>query len=384
MNDLALGGTEHLLARHVQQLSKDYPEISNEVVALGREDMAYGEYLAMLPVTPQFLGYSGRYRNPAASLRCIRQLRRVIRKASPDVIHTYLWNADVFGVLARRGLGAPHLAHVVDRRGNRGASRWTARGKTYFTGWLHRQYGTRFVAVSDACSAHAKRNLLITADSIVTAHNGIPVEAFSVASRHVAEDRPVVVGTMSNLHVEKGHRYLLEAFVRLVATQVPVSLRIAGSGRRQGELEHMADNLGIAEFVEFDGRVPSAADFYRDIDLFVVPSIYAEGLPTTILEAMAAQLPIVATDVGGASEAIRNGNEGWIVTPRDGTALAAAILSLVQDRTLMRRMGEAGYRRVCARFTVAQMTRTIVETCYGPLLQRPAGAFAIESGRSGN
>lgn len=368
IKDLGLGGTQHLLAKHVRQLAKDYPDWRSLVVVLGRESDAYAEYIERLPPGVRFLGFDGRYRNPVASVRCVLALRRCIKELNPSIVHSYLWNSDVFAQLARMGTRVPQLAHVVDRRMDRNASRLPARWKARFTGWLHRRGGTAMVAVSEACRTHVLEHLQICPERVLTAHNGIPTGEFEVPGRLPPVRGAVIAGTISNFKAEKGHSYLIEAMRLILDAGVPMHLKIAGDGRARHEMESLAESLGVRSRIDFIGRVPSAAEFYSQIDLFVIPSIYAEGLPTTILEAMAASLPVVSTDVGGAVEAVRDGREGLLVRPRDARALADALIALANDPDCLRAMGEAGYRRVKDGFTIEAMTRTIVENAYRPLL----------------
>lgn len=369
VNHLELGGTPHLLVKHIGCLVGADVGISNVVCILGAQAQAYQDYLDMLPVAPSFLHFSGRYRSLGQSLACILRLRALIRKERPDLMHTYLWNSDVFGALARAGLGVPQVVHVVDRRGDRDSRRLIARWQTRLTGWLLRQGRTRFVAVSEACRGHAIYQFQLRRQDVVTAHNGIPVAQFFVSPRDVPKGRPLVMGTISNFVEEKGHRYLIEAFGLLATAGVQATLRIAGDGSARPELEALAATLGVSERIAFAGRVKSAAAFYRDIDAFVIPSIAAEGLPTTILEAMAARLPVIATRVGGAVEAIDDGVQGLIVAPRSAQALADAIGALVAAPDLVRQMGEAGYQRVTRDFTLTGMTGTVLQSCYRPLVK---------------
>jgi glycosyltransferase involved in cell wall biosynthesis len=149
---------------------------------------------------------------------------------------------------------------------------------------------------------------------------------------------------------------------------IEVRFRMAGTGPTLPELQARVRVLGLEDRIEFAGAVPSASEFCRGLDAFVVPSIDAEGLPTTILEAMATGLPIIVTEVGGAVEVVENGRHGLIVPPRDAGALARAIRWLVDHPEDARRLGEAGRQHVRAHFTVERMTRTIVEQVYRPLM----------------
>ena len=372
INDLAIGGTEHLLVKHIQQLALTQPNEIHHVVVLGTKDSASPEYLARLPASPVFLNFSGRYRDSLATATCLWRLRQLIRRVKPDLLHSYHWNANVFTEMARRGLGMPHVVEVVDRRGDRDAPRFIARTKVRLTGWLLRRGDVRFAAVSEACRKYAIQQWQINPGHIVTAHNGIPASEFETPTRGGVPGRALVLGTISNFTAEKGHRYLLEAMALLRDQGLSVELRVAGGGRGvdQSALNVLVSRLDLGDRVRFVGRVPSAAAFYRELDCFVIPSIFAEGLPTTILEAMAARLPVVATDVGGATEAVRDGIEGLIVAPRDPAALAQAVARLAADPQRLRAMGDAGLQRVRDAFTIERMTQTIREQVYRPLLSR--------------
>jgi glycosyltransferase involved in cell wall biosynthesis len=372
ISTLTTGGTENLMVNHLGELARAYPEARNHLCVLSPG--ADPDYLARLPVQPMFLDFSGRYRNPRDVIATVLRLRRLIRALKPRVVHTYLWSADIVGALAVIGLPVGRVVHVVDRRLDWNADRLAPRLKTRWTARLLRPGRTRFVAVSDACREHSLQNLRLSPQAVLTAHNGIVPEAFARTSRAPFSARPVQLGAISRFAEEKGHPQLLDAMRILVQAGQPVRLMIAGSGRTLGEQKARAAELGLQDHVEFLGRVPSAAAFYRELDAFLVPSVSAEGLPTTILEAMACGLPVIATDVGGAAEAIDHGKQGLIVAPGDPAALADAVRRLVDDPEAARRMGEAGYQRVRAQFTVTNMTRTIVEGAYRPLLQEARAA----------
>lgn len=370
INDLAVGGTENLLARHLACLRVEYPQVESQVVVLGGPEAVAGEYLDLLPIEPRYLEFSGRYRDPWEAFRCVSRLRGFLKESRPDLVHSYLWNADIFTAIARMGLGIPQVAHVVDRRGDRNANRLVARGKVRLTSRLLNRPDVRFAAVSEACRRHVLEHWLVAPDSVVTAPNGITLEHFDSGPRRLRKGAMPVLGTISNFKQEKGHHVLFEAMAELKRRGIPLRLKVAGGGRGvvREALELSIAKLELEDEVELVGRVSSASEFYRSIDLFVIPSIAAEGLPTTILEAMASRLPVVATDVGGAVEAVRNEMEGIIVPSCDPVALADAIASIATDPDRLLNMGEAGNARVRERFTIEDMTRDVVEQVYRPLL----------------
>jgi glycosyltransferase involved in cell wall biosynthesis len=366
ISNLAIGGTQALLLKHVSSL-QSFPGISSEVCVLGARSDAHQDYVNRLTGPIHFLNFAGDYRNPASSVACIRQLRSLVRNQRPHIVHTYLWNADVFAALAVFGLRIPRVPHIVDRRGDRNAERVVARLRTRGTGWLLRLGKARFVAVSHACRQHGIEHLSLPPRQVITAHNGVDLSEFAPTHKGVFLQKPITFGAISRFADEKGHVHLIEAFGILAADGAPVRLKIAGTGSSLPYYQALVERLDLSHVIEFVGQVSTAASFYNGLDAFVIPSTYAEGLPTTILEAMATAIPVVATDVGGATEAICDGREGLIVEPGKPEAIATAVARLISDAESARAMGLAGRERVQRDFSAQSMTATIVEQVYAPL-----------------
>ncbi len=167
-----------------------------------------------------------------------------------------------------------------------------------------------------------------------------------------AEGWPVVL-FVGRLRTRKAAAVLLEAFAVLLRDWPQAQLIFAGNGELREALEAHAGTLGIASSTRFLGAVPRAEmdQWYRIADVFCLPSIY-EGFPVTILEAMAAGLPIVSTTVSGIPEAIDDGVSGYLVEPESATALAAALARLAADRELTRSMGRNARRAVREQFSI--------------------------------
>ncbi|MEA2309428.1 MAG: hypothetical protein QOI65_1714, partial [Thermoleophilaceae bacterium] len=184
------------------------------------------------------------------------------------------------------------------------------------------------------------------------------------------EDDGFAVVSVGWLRWLKGYEYALIAVAELAAEGVPVTLDILGGDppAEMGEeservrILHTARDLGIEDRVRIHGHVPSerVAAMLQRSDVLLHASL-SEGLPTVVLEAMACGLPVVATDVGGTREAVRDGVEGFITPPRDPRAAAEALRRLWRDRSLRERMGRAGRERVEAEFTLEQLTDQWVE-----------------------
>ena len=188
----------------------------------------------------------------------------------------------------------------------------------------------------------------------------------------IRSDRPVVL-TCARLHSEKGHIYLMQA-----AKLVPEALFIfAGDGPERGRLEEFARETGVDGQVQFLGHREDIPELLAACDVFVLPSLH-EALGLSILEAMAATKPIVATVVGGIPETVIDGVTGLLVAPRDPKGLADAIHKLLSDGALAARIAEAGRRRAAECFSSEAMVRGVtriydelVPSCISETLRDP-------------
>jgi glycosyltransferase involved in cell wall biosynthesis len=147
---------------------------------------------------------------------------------------------------------------------------------------------------------------------------------------------------------------------------------LVGDGSERASLEAQAARLGIGDRVIFLGYRDDVAELLASCDLLVLPSLY-EGLPLSVLEAMAAGKPVVATSVGGTPEAVLDGETGFLVPSRDPTALVRAIQRLLKDACLRRKMGMAGRRRVQRNFSPTQMVAGVTQM-YEKLLDGQASS----------
>lgn len=164
----------------------------------------------------------------------------------------------------------------------------------------------------------------------------------------------------------KGVPLLLEAFARIRARHPGARLTVAGDGRSKARLMARAQALGLGDAVRFPGYLEESqvADLLAGADMLVLPS-FAEGLPVVLMEALAAEVPVVATQIAGVPELVRDGVSGLIVPPGDEVALAGAIDRLLSDPDLCARMGAAGRARVLARHDIATEARWLARAFAG-------------------
>lgn len=220
----------------------------------------------------------------------------------------------------------------------------------------------RYIAVSHEVARQLRRNCPVLAHKIRVVQNGIRITPFkgltSSALRATltgATARPIVL-TTARLDKQKGLNYLLQA-----AAQVPEAMFvIAGDGPERARTEAQINELGLVDRVILLGHRDDVPDLLASCDVFVLPSLF-EGLPISVLEAMAAGRPVIATAIGGTDEAIIHGESGLLVPPADANALGAAIRTVLSDRALAQRLGAAGQARVEERFSAAVMVRGVVK-----------------------
>ena len=168
-----------------------------------------------------------------------------------------------------------------------------------------------------------------------------------------------LVGIVAHLADHKGHQYLIQATKALKEHSSKIKVIIVGSGPLHMELTKQAEESGVKDIVFFLGFREDVPQILSSLDVFVLSS-YLEGMGSSILDAMACSLPVVATKVGGIPEVVRHRETGLLVSPRNPSALANAILKLYNDRELASRFGQNGYRVVHQKFSSEAMAEKII------------------------
>jgi L-malate glycosyltransferase len=285
------------------------------------------------------------------------RLSRLVKGLAPDIIHAHDPHGVAMAALALSiGSGAKSRGRVPALVASRRVD-FHLKGNS-LSRWKHRQVDC-FIAASEAI-----RQMLVAdgvpAERTVTVHEGIDVEhvvAVPPVNVHEAFFLPhgaPVVGNVAALVPHKGQRYLIDA-AHLVVQQVPdARFVILGEGELREHLEKQVHEHHLEKHVRLPGFRTDVLGCIKRFDLFVMSSV-SEGLGTSLLDAMAASRPIVATTAGGIPEIVEDGFNGLLVPPRDAHELAAAIVRALKDRPLRERLGAAGFARVNERFTVDQM-----------------------------
>ncbi len=200
--------------------------------------------------------------------------------------------------------------------------------------------------------------------------NFAPLAARAVKS---APRGAVVIGTLGRLHENKGIDIMLEAFARLRDRGVAARLRIAGDGPEMAALRAMATDLGLDDQVAFTGWVSPAADYLATLDLFVLPS-RVEPFGLVVAEAMAAGVPVIASDIDGPKEILEGGALGQLVPPEDDAALANAIAKAIEDWNGTLRQAAMAQTNALDHFSLeagTQRLKTVLEQIAPILIKSP-------------
>ncbi len=307
------------------------------------------------------------------------RLSRVLRQLRPEVVHAH----DPHGVaMAAVALSiatptpAPRL--VAARRVD-----FHVKGNS-FSRWKYRQVDT-FIASSDAIRTMLVRDG-IPADRVVTVHEGVDVDriarlpALSVHAELWLPAHAPIVGNIAALVPHKGQKHLVDAAALVVGRVPDARFVIFGEGELRPVLERRVRELHLDKHVFLPGFRADVLALLKSVDVFVMSSV-TEGLGTSVLDAMAASKPVIATRAGGLPEIVREGETGLLVPPGDHHALATAIERLIGDAPLRARMGEAGFARVREGFSVERMVADTLGVYHRTADRAPAADSAHPPGR---
>ena len=360
VEDLKIGGAERVIADIVESLDRKKFEASVWCVTRGGK---IAEALSDKGVEVRILGISN-YRNPLNILK----LTRLLRKAEPDIVHTHGYFASVISRLAAKKAGIPVIiAHVH-------STYWDYHKRHVLIERKLSRFTDKIICCSRAVESFVRDFEKIEGDKTIVIYNGADEERFfpsqdaqSIRAEFGMDKKDPVVGTVSSLTPHKGHHDLLRA-ASLVLEEIPsVKYLLVGDGPLRERLEEQAKKANIHSSVIFTGEREDIPEVLSLMDVFVLPSSSREGLGLAIIEAMAAGKPVVATEIGGIPEVVKDGETGLLVAPGNPEALARATLRLLRDPNAARVMGEQGRIRFEEKFTKNRMVREI-EDLYTDLI----------------
>ncbi len=357
--EATVGGTRHYLL----DLAYNLPaaQFDQHLVVSTLRDPGFAEDIQQLTAAGLQVSEVPMRRSisPASDWGAYRKLRRIIAAWRPHVVHSHSSKAGFLARIAARGLPcaslySPHC--FAFQMGVERAQRLLYTHLERFAG----RYTDALVLACESQRQVALKQHIVPADKTAIVPTGIrPSDYQSQADREQLREKlgvsgcGAVLGTVAALRRQKGLRCLLEAMARLDPATDAVLL-LAGTGDQEAALVAQAQKLGLQDRVRFLGHRDDIPELLRAVDLFLLPSLW-EGLPYGLLEAMAAGVPVVTTNIAGNADLIDGRTTGWLVPPADAEALARVIGEVLADTAEAQKRASAARRLVESNYTLEKM-----------------------------
>ncbi len=335
-------------------------QIDAQMILLVEPNNPMENYIAALtakgvPVQPMVI-------RQHADVTLIPRLRQALEALTPDIVHTHLIHADLYGTLAAKWIGVP----VISSRHNDDAFRYRAPVRLVNrTLWKMTAAG---IAISDAIKDFSIKVEGASPKQMHRIHYGLetavqPLNRTDAKRKLISElnlpAESTLVGMVCRLVEQKGVRYGLEAFVQVANTFPKSHLLIAGEGPLRPELEVKVNEARLGKRVHFLGWRSDAVALMAGLDILLAPSLW-EGFGLVMLEAMAQQTPVIASRVSAIPEVVIDRETGLLVEPRDVDGLNKALSELLKDAALRQHMGLMGRDRMETAFSAKRMVEETI------------------------
>lgn len=340
---------------HIRDLALALRALGHDAHVLGGGDGSWAARLRDDGVPYHPIASLQREIRPGLDARALLELRAALRVLSPELVSLHTAKAGFVGRLAALGLGAPVLYTPHGWAFTPGVPRGAARRYAL----LERLVAPLAARIVNVCAF--EREIALArgvggAARHVVVHNGMPDVDERLRAR--PERTPPTLVMVARFEEQKDHALLLQALA--ACRELPWTLELVGSGPLEGAARERSAALGLDARVRFLGTRHDVAEVLAHAQAFVLASHW-EGFPRSILEAMRAGLPVVASAVGGAHESVADGVTGRLVPPGDERALAAALREVLADPERRAAFGRAGRARYEAAFTFERMLSSTLE-----------------------
>ncbi len=361
VSSLESGGTEKWLVK----LIKHWDNTRFEASVISFKDGVLRSELLNLGIEPIIVE-----KPKGHHLRFIRKLYTEFKRLKPDIIHCR--NSEPVIIYGGIACKIAHLPLVVSIHGH---NHFIKRKPVEFRiiCWILNR-SSKIIAVSKSIKESLINQGKIHPDKIDVIHNGIDIKQIKYTQKDNKKREfnlngsEIILGCVGNLRSVKGHRYLIQSMPMILKSAPDVRLMMVGDGPLRNELETLAGELKVKDKITFLGYRSDIYEIMPIFDIFILPSL-SEGLCNAVIEAMAAKLPVIATNTGGNPELVEDGKTGILIPPRSPENIANAVLELVNDANKRNDMGESGFNKVKNEF---QLNRTIkkYEDAYISLIKR--------------
>ncbi len=319
------------------------------------------------------LAYLKREISPLNDIKSFFELLKIIKREKPDIIHLNSSKAGILGSLAAKMLGVKKIIYTSHGWVFNEPLPWWLKKLYFYAEKISALWKDKIICVSEFDYQTALNSRFCHPKKLITIHNGIdkidflPKEEardYLNSKLQIANFKQIqnlkleipnnrkIIGCVANLYKNKGLTYLIEA--AKIINNPEIIFAVIGEGEEFGNLKLQIANCKLEDRVKLLGSITDSYRYLKAFDLFVLPSI-KEGLPYTILEAMAAQIPIIATRVGGIPEMIENNKTGVLVKARDNQDLAEKIIAFFKNKTTAQKYSLEAYEKLRKEFTLKKM-----------------------------
>jgi glycosyltransferase involved in cell wall biosynthesis len=283
-------------------------------------------------------------------IRVAGQIARLVQHEDYDLVHSHTPRTALVGRIAARRAGVPHIYHVHSPAGH-DSTRRPANWINSLVEWAALRDAERLITVSTSLRDHMIGRGF-PADRVVCVPNGVPASSQAPNRRNPCGSW--TLGTVALFRPRKGTEVLLEALAVLRSRDFNVRLRVVGGFETpayETTIRALAARLGLAEVIDWVGFTRDINRELARIDLFVLPSLFGEGLPMVVLEAMAAGVPVIAARVDGVCEAVRHRETGLLFDAGSVSQLAAAVESIIAGQVEVATLSSGARRRHAQSFS---------------------------------
>jgi len=336
--DSSWGGTENMIAGLIRGLSGDF---SVTLVTLKGDNTLIQKVSAYCEQT-----FNLNLKSPWNFFK-LQRLMNFLRNGKFDVLHTFLFHANILGRILGRFADIPVIISS-----QRSIDAWRKNRHVLLDRWTA-AWADHIVSNSAAGKRRLENVERISSDKISVIYNGVLQNSSPVTFKPRASGPPVI-GMVGNFRGMKGHDIFIEAAELLLQEGHDLRFLIAGEGGEKPKYERLVRSLSLQGKISFLGLVSPIEEALQQMDVFVLPSDW-EGFPVSILEAINAEVPVIATNVGGVPEIIIPHETGILIPPRDAAALKEAVLRILEDTSLRKKIIHNAKQMVSARFTYEKM-----------------------------
>lgn len=349
VNSLGCGGAEKL----VIDLAHEMQMRDHQVLIISLSDkIEYIEKINEYKLEVINCGFSGTIYNIHGIMRTFMIIKRVVRRFKPDVLHSHIFLSDLFARLNK-----PAYARVVTTL-HRDEPWWTDRNfksriKRYLESVTAKKLTDRFIAVSAIAKKVAIDKLKVDKKKVSVIMNGVDINSFSKGERSI-NPFPIII-QVARFYPEKAHQLSLMAFKDILDIYPNAELWLVGDGPLRKSIESLGGVLEIKDQVRFLGIRQDIPDLLHKADVFLLSS-EREGLPISILEAMAAKTPIVTTTVGEIPRVLEDEISGLLFKSGDVESLTRQLIRCLQDKTLSEQLVKNAYQLVRSKYSIGATT----------------------------